>query len=457
MSKNDNSEAYYTVSWILDNADAGFFIVTATPHMQRKIAELYKTTRVAIYDFLHSTKPCSYSELSAWAELQLGTDVLFILNMDSAFVDEKGLISEEKLLLFNMSRDVLAKKRKIWFFFMTKDADHRLSTFAYDIYSYVSQKAHFQDEEERDFEGNRILEFEERHNFSQIKEMLARYKDLEKHYLALSLENTHDKQLLSSAVSLNNIATLYKDCADYENALKLLERIKAIREKVLGKEHPSTATTYNNIALVYGSQGDYTKALEWNEKALAIHEKVLGKEHPDTATTYNNIAFVYSRQGDYTKALEWYEKALAIREKVLGKEHPDTAATYNNIAGVYSRQGDYPRALEWYEKALAISEKVLGKEHPSTATTYNNIAGVYFEMGKFAEARDLFCRAVIIMASCKLADHPNTKLFINAMTDCYENAGGKEEDFDSWIKERMATYPDWCKLTPVGELRSNTA
>jgi tetratricopeptide (TPR) repeat protein len=377
MSKIDNSEAYDTISWILDNADIGFFIVTATPHMQQKIAKLYKTLRVAIYDFLHNSKSNSFSKLSEWAESQQDTDVLFILNMQLAFTNKKGLISEENLLLFNMSRDILAKKRKIWLFFMTKEAEHRLSTFAYDIYSHVRQKAHFQDEEERNFEGRQILEFEECHNIIQIKDMLARYKELEERYLDLSLENTPDNQLLSSAISLNNIATLYKDCADYKNALRLFERIIAIREKALGKEHPDAAATYNNIAEVYDNQGEYDKALEWHEKALAIREKALGKEHPDTATTYNNIALVCDNQGEYNKALEWHEKALAISEKALGKEHPSTATTYNNIAGVYNDQGEYEKALEWYEKALAIREKALGKEHPDTTATYNNIARVY--------------------------------------------------------------------------------
>ncbi|MDR1796756.1 MAG: tetratricopeptide repeat protein, partial [Clostridiales Family XIII bacterium] len=154
---------------------------------------------------------------------------------------------------------------------------------------------------------------------------------------------------------------------DYGKALELYDKALAIREKVLGKEHPVTAAIYGHIADVYHEQGEYGKALEWHGKALAIKEKVLGKEHPDTAATYNNIALVYHAQGDYGKALEWLGKALAIKEKVLGKEHPATATTFNNIAGVYRDQGDYDKALEWLGKALAIREKVLGTEHPRTA------------------------------------------------------------------------------------------
>jgi tetratricopeptide (TPR) repeat protein len=83
------------------------------------------------------------------------------------------------------------------------------------------------------------------------------------------------------------------------------------------------------MAVLYSDQGDYEKALEYYGKALAIRERVLGAEHPDTAKTYNNMAVVYENQGDYKKALEYCSKALAIRERVLGMDHPSTKGTKN--------------------------------------------------------------------------------------------------------------------------------
>ena len=64
----NNQEAYETVSWILDNADMGFFIVTAPHNMQRELAELYKTSRVEVFDYAKKASSYSYSELSAWVE-----------------------------------------------------------------------------------------------------------------------------------------------------------------------------------------------------------------------------------------------------------------------------------------------------------------------------------------------------------------------------------------------------
>jgi tetratricopeptide (TPR) repeat protein len=82
---------------------------------------------------------------------------------------------------------------------------------------------------------------------------------------------------------------------------------------------------------VYYEQGDYGKALEYYGKALAIRERVLGKEHPSTATTYNNIGGVYRAQGDYAKALEYYRKANAVFLSVFGENHPYTQNTALSI------------------------------------------------------------------------------------------------------------------------------
>jgi len=62
-------------------------------------------------------------------------------------------------------------------------------------------------------------------------------------------------------------------------------------------------------------------------KSLAIREKLLGKEHPDTADSYNNIANEYYAQDDYARSLEYYNTSLAIRKKVLGKNHENILRT----------------------------------------------------------------------------------------------------------------------------------
>jgi tetratricopeptide (TPR) repeat protein len=215
----------------------------------------------------------------------------------------------------------------------------------------------------------------------------------------------------------------FYDSGKYSEALECFQKALAIREKVLGEEHPDTVATYNNIALVYSCQENYAKAMEWLQKALAIREKIRGKEHPLTAATYNNIADVYSRQGDYAKGLELYQKALAIREKVLGKEHPDTITTYHGIARIYFYQEDDAKALEWRQKALAIHEKGLENEHPDTATAYNNIALVHLRQRDHAKAVEWLQKALDLFEKALGKEHPATAAAHNNIAVVYGGQG----------------------------------
>ena len=237
-----------------------------------------------------------------------------------------------------------------------------------------------------------------------------------------------------TALSYNNIGSIYSDMGDYPKALEFYTKALSIREKVLGKDHPDTANSYNNIGNVYGYIGDYPKALDFLTKALNIKEKALGKDHPDTATSYSNIATVYSSMGDYTKALEFYTKALSIREKVLGKDHPDTANSYNNIGLVYSNMGNYSKALEFYTKALNIYEKVLGKDHPTTATSYNNIGYLYSDMGDYPKALEFLTKALNIREKVLGKDHPHIASNYNNIGSVYSRMGDYPKAY-SYSKE----------------------
>ena len=439
----DNAEAYFTLSWILDDADKGFYIVVATPRMQRHIATLYSTQRVAIYDYSQIQGNYSYALLNTWMDSQPeDVDIFFFLNMQIAFPDENYIAS------FNMSRDWIAKRKKICIFFMDKDLEYQLSTSAYDIYAYVRQKMFFESELEEEFEGQQLLEFDNRHNIYQIQKALEQYKPLEEKYMSLSLEDTPSKQLLAAAIALFKIAELYRDCEKYNDALRLLYKIQEIREYVLGEEHPNTIFTYSAIAMMYSRLGDYIKALELYQHTLNISKKVLGEGHPHIATIYNNIASVCYNQGDYSKALELYQQALAIHEKMLSKEDSRIAITYSNIADVYSEQGDYNKALELYQQALAIHEKALGKEHPDTITTYNNIAYVHSNMGEYQKALDLYNKTLAISEKVLGKDHPNIPLTYNNMAFVYERQGNYKKALKFFQKAYDILLPSLGKDHP---------
>jgi Tfp pilus assembly protein PilF len=170
------------------------------------------------------------------------------------------------------------------------------------------------------------------------------------------------------------------------------QRALAIREKVLGPEHPDVAQSFNNLAALYHAQGRYAEAEPYCQRALAIREKVLGPEHPDVATSLNNLAALYRAQGRYAEAEPLHQQTLAIREKVLGPEHLHVATSLNNLAELYRAQGRYAEAEPLYQQALSIAEKVLGPEHPDVATARENYAALLRATNRDTEASQLEAR-----------------------------------------------------------------
>ena len=53
----------------------------------------------------------------------------------------------------------------------------------------------------------------------------------------------------------------------------------------------------NNLAMLYHARGQYAEAAPLLARALAIREKVLGPNHPDVAQSLNNLGELYRARG----------------------------------------------------------------------------------------------------------------------------------------------------------------
>ena len=68
------------------------------------------------------------------------------------------------------------------------------------------------------------------------------------------------------------------------------------------------AATYN------AARGEPSAGRLRYERALAIREKVLGPDHPDTAQSLGNLAFhLFRDQGELAAVQPLFDRALAIR------------------------------------------------------------------------------------------------------------------------------------------------
>ena len=119
------------------------------------------------------------------------------------------------------------------------------------------------------------------------------------------------------------------------------------------------ATVLNNIGQLdrdLNRDGDAEAPIK---RSLAIREKVLGRDHPDVARSLNNLAGLYERQQRDAEAEPLYRRALMIRERALGSDHPDVATSTSNLAYFLYASGRTADALPFAEKTLATNRAQL--------------------------------------------------------------------------------------------------
>jgi tetratricopeptide (TPR) repeat protein len=129
---------------------------------------------------------------------------------------------------------------------------------------------------------------------------------------------------------------------------------------------------YNEHILLEKVRKD-TEAFSLLNESLALREQVLGPDHPDVAICLNAIACSLSDQSKYEEALHMLERALSIRERALGPDDPEVAMVLNNMANAYSRQKNYARALPLYERAVKIAESTLATDDLNRKSYVSNL------------------------------------------------------------------------------------
>jgi tetratricopeptide (TPR) repeat protein len=246
-------------------------------------------------------------------------------------------------------------------------------------------------------------------------EMIGDYAGARPYYeRALAIkEQVLGPQHPATATSLNNLGGLLQAQGELAAARPLYERALAIRKAVLGPQHPATATSLNNLGGLLRAQGDLAGARPYYERALDIREQALGPQHPDTALSLNNLGALLDDLGDLAAARPYYERALAIYEQALGPQHPATASSLNNLGYLLQAQGELAAARPYYERALAIREQVLGPQHPDTALSLNNLGYLLQAQGELAAARPYYERALAICEQVLGPQHPATARSLN--------------------------------------------
>jgi eukaryotic-like serine/threonine-protein kinase len=169
------------------------------------------------------------------------------------------------------------------------------------------------------------------------------------------LERLGGHELLQAWL-LNDLGNLYEAQGQIDASVLALKNALALKEKILGRDHPDVGISEGNLAVALQSLGRHEESLGHVDRAIALLEKGLGSGHPALAIQLNNRGEVLNTLGRPVEARRSFERARTIWERELGNDNRYLAYGLTGIGVSYLAEGSATSALVPLERALRIRE-----------------------------------------------------------------------------------------------------
>ena len=212
------------------------------------------------------------------------------------------------------------------------------------------------------------------------------------------------------AEAINNLAFVYEEKADHDDAEKLFREGLAMNRRLLGDKHKEIATGLSNLAYVLQEKGDLSRAEATFRQTLAMQRELLGNVHPDVAMTLNNLAYVYAALHDTSNELRTQRESLAIYQQLFPGDHPDVARVANQLGFFLTEANQYAEAERQVRDSLGMRRRLLGNAHPDVASSLTSLAILQVATHKYADALDSSREAVKIYSAALSATHWRTAI-----------------------------------------------
>ena len=212
------------------------------------------------------------------------------------------------------------------------------------------------------------------------------------------------------AEAINNLALVYEENGDHDDAEKLFRDGLAMNRLLLGDKHKEIAIGLSNLAYVLQEKGDLARAEATFRQTLAMQRELLGNVHPDVAMTLNNLAYVYAALHDTSNELRTQRESLAIYQQLFPGDHPDVARVANQLGFFLTEAGQYAEAERYVRDSLGMRRRLLGNAHPDVASSLTSLAILQVATHKYADALDSSREAVKIYSAALSATHWRTAI-----------------------------------------------
>lgn len=239
--------------------------------------------------------------------------------------------------------------------------------------------------------------------------------------------SAQQSQQINQSNAFNEQAVTLFDLGKYADAIPYYQQALAIREQVLGPDHPLVAESLNNLGAGLSALGDFPKAESAYRRALEIRESAFGEVNLLVAETLNNLGALHYDKGDYAAAQPYYRRSLEIRERLLGSNDLKIAGSLNNLANALQQQGELEQAEALHRRSLTIRQEILEDTDPQIALSKSNLANLLQNKGELDEAEELQRSALTIRERGLGPGHPSVADSLNNLAALLTVKGAFQE------------------------------
>jgi tetratricopeptide (TPR) repeat protein len=186
----------------------------------------------------------------------------------------------------------------------------------------------------------------------------------------------------------SSLAWVLMESGELDEAEREFRRTLAIREKLLGSEHPSQAASWSYLSTLELQRGSI-EAIRSQQRAIEITEEAQGRDNPLLANSLINL-------GIYDVAFERPEEALEVldrAESLLSKTGAASAGSRLLLlqarAGALSLMEKHAEAVRLAREVLEKTKAAYGQDHPRTSVAGVHLARYLVYLGKAQEGLDL--------------------------------------------------------------------
>ncbi|CAL1146006.1 unnamed protein product [Cladocopium goreaui] len=193
------------------------------------------------------------------------------------------------------------------------------------------------------------------------------------------LEKAHGAENQCALQAQNNLAVLYEECQQFQEAEKLHTEVCKKMEEQFGAEHGDVTSSKFNLAALKAKMGSLEESEAMYRNVLEVRERTLGPQHANTLRAKANLADILRRQDRLEEAEAMLTNLVDQARVSFGRDDATTLKGRCQLAHILALQGDETRhrqAEAHLREVVSRREQKLGPSHPETLTALGRLAFV---------------------------------------------------------------------------------